>query len=122
MSVGSGRPFCGDQCGRLLWTAGVPSRANLVYNKAFLRNDEERRRAFLGAVKKGETTIHAGVLFPHDIVHSYMKDGECTWTKVLAPADDTLEELWKSLPDYVQGAGNTLCIALTQASIKKMPP
>ncbi len=97
------------------WTeidyAAVPSRANLVYNKAFLRNDEERRRAFLGAVKKGETTIHAGVLFPHDIVHSYMKDGECTWTKVLAPADDTLEELWKSLPDYVQGAGNTLCIA-----------
>lgn len=38
------------------WTeidyAAVPSRANLVYNKAFLRNDEERRRAFLGAVKK----------------------------------------------------------------------
>ncbi|MCI8899077.1 MAG: DUF2828 family protein [Lachnospiraceae bacterium] len=48
----------------------VPSRANLVYNTAFLRNDEERRRAFLGAVKKGEKTIHAGVLYPHDIVHS----------------------------------------------------
>lgn len=27
------------------------------------------------------------------------------------PVDDTLEELWKALPDYVQGAGNTLCIA-----------
>ncbi len=35
----------------------VPSRANLVYNKAFLRHDEERRRAFLESVKKGETHI-----------------------------------------------------------------
>ncbi|MDE7322356.1 MAG: DUF2828 family protein [Lachnospiraceae bacterium] len=97
------------------WTeidySAVPSKANLVYNKAFLRNDEERRREFLSAVKKGEQTIHAGVLYPHDIVHSYMRDGESAWTKILAPADDTLEELWKALPDYVQGTGNTLCIA-----------
>lgn len=40
----------------------VPSRANLVYNTAFLRNDEERRRAFLGAVKKGEKTIRGSAL------------------------------------------------------------
>ena len=46
----------------------VPSRANLVYNTAFLRNDEDRRREFLGAVKKGEQTIHAGVLYPGSTV------------------------------------------------------
>ncbi len=87
----------------------VPSRANLVYNKAFLRNDEERRRAFLGAVKKGEQKIHAGVLYPHDIVHQYcLRNG---WNYKLAPIDHTLEELWNALPDYVQGADNTLCIA-----------
>lgn len=89
----------------------VPSRANLVYNTAFLRNDEERRRAFLGAVNKGEKTIHAGVLYPHDIVHSYMDfDKRPGWVYVKS-VDDTLEELWRALPDYVQGAGNTLCIA-----------
>ena len=89
----------------------VPSRANLLYNVAFLRNDEERRRAFLGAVKKGEKSVHAGVLYPHDIVHSYMDyDKKPGWVYV-KPVDDTLEELWKALPDYVQGAGNTLCIA-----------
>ena len=89
----------------------VPSRANLLYNVAFLLNDEERRRAFLGAVKKGEKTVHAGVLYPHDIVHSYMDyDRRPGWIYVKA-LDDTLEELWKALPDYVQGAGNTLCIA-----------
>lgn len=32
----------------------VPSRANLNYNGAFLRNDEERRRAYLESLKKGE--------------------------------------------------------------------
>lgn len=89
----------------------VPSRANLVYNKAFLRNDEERRRKFLGAVKKGEKTIHAGVLYPHDIVHSYMDTEKRQGWMCLKPVDNTLEELWKALPDYVQGTGNTLCVA-----------
>ncbi|MDE6220725.1 MAG: DUF2828 family protein [Lachnospiraceae bacterium] len=89
----------------------VPSRANLVYNTAFLRNDEERRRAFLGAVKKGEKTIHAGVLYPHDIVHSYIDTDRKPGWWYLKSLDDTLEELWRALPDYVQGAGNTLCVA-----------
>lgn len=89
----------------------VPSRANLVYNAAFLRNDEERRRAFLGAVKKGEQTIHAGVLYPHDIVHSYINTERKPGWWYLNSHDDTLEELWKALPDYVQGNGSTLCVA-----------
>lgn len=89
----------------------VPSRANLVYNRAFLRNDEERRREFLGAAKRGEKEIHAGVLFPHDIVNSYYTEGDKRWIRVIRPFDETLEVLWRSLPDYVQGAGNTLCVA-----------
>lgn len=89
----------------------VPSRANLIYNSAFLRNDEERRRAYLEALKKGETTIHAGVLYPHDIVHRYFEAGEYRWTLTMKPEDDTLEALWAALPDYVGGAGNTLCVS-----------
>lgn len=88
----------------------VPSRANLIYNKAFLRNDEERRREFLGAVKRSEQQIHADVLFPHDIVHSYM-ESRPTYPPALRPVDATLEELWRALPDYALGTGNTLCIA-----------
>lgn len=89
----------------------VPSRANLLYNKAFLRNDEVRRKAYLESLKKGETTIHAGVLYPHDIVHQYFEQGQQRWDPVLKGEDDTLEALWKALPDYVQGAGNTLCVS-----------
>lgn len=51
--------------------SAVPSRANLIYNNAFLRNDEQRRREYLGKLEKGEAKINAGVLFPHDIVHKY---------------------------------------------------
>lgn len=94
--------------------SAVPSRANLVYNSAFLRNDETRRRAFLEAVKKGEETIHAGVLFPHDIVRKYYKNlehGKAIYRGNLKEEeDDTLEELWKALPDFVQGQEKTLCI------------
>ena len=87
--------------------ATVPSRANLIYNNAFLRNDELRRREYLDKLEKGETKINAGVLFPHDIVHKYCPN---IWS--LSRVDDpTIEQLWKALPDYVGGAGNTICVA-----------
>lgn len=87
--------------------AAVPSRANLIYNNAFLRNDEERRREYLDKLEKGETKINAGVLFPHDIVHKYVTGG---W-RIASTDDTTIEQLWKALPDYVGGAGNTICVA-----------
>ena len=78
----------------------VPSRANLIYNKAFLRHDEDRRRDFLAKLEKGEAKINAGTLFPHDIVHRYRNS-----------YDATLEGLWNALPDTVDGCGNTLVVA-----------
>lgn len=84
----------------------VPSRANLIYNDAFLRNDEERRRDYLGKLEKGETKINASTLFPHDIVHKYVDD----WYR-LKSKDATIEALWKALPDTVNGCGNTIVVA-----------
>ena len=85
----------------------VPSRANLIYNNAFLRNDEERRRMYLGALEKGEAKINAGTLFPHDIVHKYTAG---CWSR-LRNYDAALEGMWKALPDTVKGNGNTLVVA-----------
>ncbi|MCM1221038.1 MAG: DUF2828 domain-containing protein [Lachnospiraceae bacterium] len=87
----------------------VPSRANLIYNAAFLRNDEERRREFLASLEKGEAKINAGTLYPHDIVSKYT-DGS-SWKQSIKPLDKTLEALWKALPDTVQGCGNTIVVA-----------
>lgn len=86
----------------------VPSRANLIYNGAFLRNDEDRRRAYLGALQKGEAKINASVLFPHDIVHRYMNAG---WSISTRAIDAALEGMWKALPDTVKGCGNTIVVA-----------
>lgn len=88
--------------------SAVPSRANIIYNNAFLRNDEQRRREYLGKIEKGETKINAGVLFPHDIVHRYLNVG---WGARIKGYDTTLEQMWKALPDYVKGNGNTICVA-----------
>jgi len=84
----------------------VPSRANLLYNGAFLRNDEERRREYLEKLEKGEVKINAGVLYPHDIIHSYIDNG-----RKLKSYDAALENMWKSLPDLVQGDGKTIVVA-----------
>lgn len=89
--------------------SAVPSRANLIYNNAFLRNDEERRREYLASLEKGETKINAGVLFPHDIVHRYKEEN--SWSERLKNKDATLEELWKALPNYVEGGETTICVA-----------
>ena len=86
----------------------VPSRANLIYNNAFLRNDEERRREYLGKLEKGEVKINAGTLFPHDIVSKYKSGG---WGYSLKSLDATLEGLWKALPNTVNGAENTIVVA-----------
>lgn len=83
----------------------VPSKANLIYKDAFLRNDEERRRAFLSALEKGETKINASVLYPQDIVHKYCEN------RYLQDKDTTLEELWKALPNTVNENGNTIVVA-----------
>lgn len=99
------RKMSAKQWGEINYEA-VPSRANLLYNSAFLRNDEERRRAYLGALEKGEAKINATTLFPHDIVHQYT--GGSRSTKQL---DATLESLWKALPDTVNGADNTIVVA-----------
>ena len=93
----------------------VPSRANLIYNNAFLRNDEERRRDYLDKLEKGETKINASTLFPHDIIHKYT-NGYC----YMRAKDTTIEALWKALPDTVNGCGNTIVVADGSGSMATM--
>ena len=92
----------------------VPSRANLIYNDAFLRNDEERRRAYLSALSKGEAKINASVLFPDDIVHKYG-----TYGRDIRAFDETLEGLWKALPTLT--TENTLVVRDGSGSMMGKP-
>lgn len=86
----------------------VPSRANLNYNSAFLRHDEERRREYLGKLEKGETKINSSVLFPHDIVHKYVSGRFGSYIK---DTDAALEGMWKALPNTVKDGDGTIVVA-----------
>lgn len=99
------RKMCANEWDKIKYE-NVPSRANLNYNAAFLKHDEERRRVFLGQVEKGEKKINAGKLYPHDIVHKYT---DCGWRSSIKNFDTTLEELWKALPK--KEIANTLVVA-----------
>lgn len=81
----------------------VPSKANLNYKDSFVRHDHDRRTEFLNALaeKKEGVKINSSACFPHDIVHRY---GRCIGD------DATLEEMWKALPDYVNGDETTMVV------------
>lgn len=87
----------------------VPSRANLNYNSAFLRHDEQRRREYLGKAEKGEAKINSSVLFPHDIVHKYKKDDY--GLNFASRSDPALEAMWKALPNTVKDGEGTIVVA-----------
>jgi hypothetical protein len=86
----------------------VPSRANIKYNAAFWKHDDERRQRFIEAVEKGEKKIHSGVNFPHDVVDAYTEK-YMSFNYNLKAIDPALEQLWKALPKY--DLDNTLVVA-----------
>lgn len=89
----------------------VPARANLKYREAFLRNDPERRTAFLNLAMLQADVIKAGTLFPHEITRSYCYYGVTAY-------DPSLEALWKNLPDFAKGRlSDTLVVRDGSASM-----
>ena len=87
----------------------VPSKANLLYKDAFLKHDEERRNEYLENLKNGNenTKINAKVLMPHEIVHNYMDKYE--WGDI-DDYDESLEQLWKALPNYLNSEGFSMFV------------
>ncbi len=86
----------------------VPSQANILYRTAYMKHDSERRGEFLESVKNGETKINSSVSFPHNITHSYFSGG---YQSHPLAEDDTLEAMWKALPNYVGDKGaDVLCV------------
>lgn len=71
----------------------VPSKASILYRKAFNRNDHARYQQYLSKVEKGESKINTAALYPYDLV-SKVFAGDSTKTVDLA---------WNNLPDYFDG-------------------
>ena len=94
----------------------VPSMANLKYGKAFMKHDFNRRQNYLSALSKGTAKINASVAQPHDIVAKYyLEDGWRSYYTDIKKYDETLEQMWKALPNIV--TENTLVVRDGSASM-----
>ena len=71
----------------------VPSRAAMIYKKAFNAHAPAAYSKFLTNVEKGEVKINASTLYPYDIVRD-AKHRDGTDLR-------TLDAQWKALPDYL---------------------
>lgn len=91
----------------------VPSKASLMYRKAFSKHDGERYGEYIESVKRGEKKINAAVLYPYEIAESVLYKEE---------NNETLEVLWKNLPDYTKGRNeNAIVVADTSGSMEGRP-
>ena len=73
----------------------VPSKAGLLYRKAFSKNDANRYVKYLNDVKNGDKKINSSTLYPHDIVSAIANSQ--------GNDNTSLELQWNSLPDYSDG-------------------
>ncbi len=111
------------------WTdikyAGVPSRAMMVYRKAFGKHDADGFGKYITSVEKGEEVIHSATLFPYDIFekmgfaqsYGYRNNDSFafqTW-------DNVLEAQWNALPNYIAEGDNVIVIADTSGSMMGRP-
>lgn len=90
----------------------VPSRAMMIYRKAFMKHDPERFEEFINKAEKGETKVNASTLFPYDIVEKILYHKE---------NNKVLEAQWKALPDYVKQGTNALIMADVSGSMSGRP-
>lgn len=102
----------------------VPSNAMKNYKDAFVKHDELGFNSFIENVKEGKAKINASTLYPYDIL---MKAGlnndsyhytNTSFSFFLPKYDETIEQLWKALPNYVSGKNNILVMADTSGSME----
>jgi hypothetical protein len=91
----------------------VPSRAALIYRKAFGKHQSDRYSAFITTLlntPKEERTenIKSTTLYPYEIVHKALHNRD----------DRTLDALWEAMPDYLKGQhNNSLAVVDTSGSM-----
>lgn len=88
----------------------VPSKAMMVYNRAFERHCPKKYNTYISAVEAGEAKINSGTLYPYEL-YDKVKRGDY---------NKAIEEQWKSLPDYTRG-NNALVVADVSGSMMGRP-
>ena len=76
----------------------LPSRAGLLYKKAFMRREETRER-YYKFMASDKTKVNAGTLNPVDIAHQIFN----TWKEPSSVERKAWDKYWDNLPDYYNG-------------------
>lgn len=89
-----------------------PSKAMMMYRKAFIRNDRERYIQYIENVTSGKKKLNVSSLYPYDIVRNALK------RDISEEETAALDAAWKSMNDIssdrnaiavVDGSGSMYC-------------
>ena len=102
----------------------LPSRAGLLYSKAFARREETKTR-YAQFMSNDKTKVNAGTLYPYDVVKKAREAmGGYGWYSGYrdTPLNDinriAANKYWDNLTDYFNGATlNALCVCDTSGSM-----
>lgn len=94
----------------------MPGKALMRYKDIIEKYDSKRYSDYLDSVNKGEAKINSSVLTPYDVVRNYFSDN---MSNIRRQKDDTVETMWKNLPDYIdkEKAKNSIVICDTSGSM-----
>lgn len=103
----------------------LPSRAGILYSKAFARREETKAR-YAAFMSKKETKVNTATLYPYDVVKKardlfYSYSG-WYYNRNTVSLDNTerlaINKYWDNLTDYFKGATlNALCVCDTSGSM-----
>lgn len=101
----------------------LPSRAGILYSKAFARREETKER-YAAFISSDKTKVNASTLYPYDVVAKAAEVMGCNdyWYHTNVSLNDTnrlaANKYWENLTDYFNGATlNALCVCDTSGSM-----
>ena len=101
----------------------LPSRAGILYSKAFARREETKER-YAAFMSRKDTKVNAGALYPYDVVKKArdVMRGAGYYSRYSVPLNDperlAANKYWDNLTDYFKDATlNAMCVCDTSGSM-----
>lgn len=96
----------------------LPSRAGLLYSKAFARREETKDR-YAAFMSSNKTKVNASALYPYDVVAKAVNIMRYDpYSSLNDPQRLAINKYWDNLTDYFNGANlNALCVCDTSGSM-----
>ena len=88
----------------------VPSKAGMIYSKAFRKHNPEGYEKYLEDVKSGKKKIQTKTLYPYEILRAILRE-----------RTEEYNLMWDNLPDYTEGKEeNSIVVCDTSGSMTGM--